>query len=107
MFIVERAPKPYSNYYGPYIRHPDFESYVRWNSRRSIDMGALAACWPPLEGSGVLISRVISPRIWVISPLIWVISIVTLLITPLITTHEPASGTLNTGLQKLQEASAM
>ena len=100
MFIVERAPKPYSNYYGPYIRHPDFESYVRWNSRRSIDMGALAACWPPLEGSGVLISRVISPRIWVIS-------IVTLLITPLITTHEPASGTLNTGLQKLQEASAM
>ena len=27
----------------------------------------------------------------VISPLIWVITIVTLLITPLITTHEPPS----------------
>ena len=28
---------------------------------------------------------------WVLSPLIWVISIVTLLITPLISTHEPPS----------------
>ena len=28
---------------------------------------------------------------WVISPLIWVIIMVTLLITPLITTHEPPS----------------
>ena len=37
-----------------------------------------------LEGSGVVTSRVISP-------LIWVISIVTLLITLLITTHEPQS----------------
>ena len=37
-----------------------------------------------LGGSGVVISRVISP-------LIWVISIVTLLKTPLITTHEPPS----------------
>ena len=30
----------------------------------------------------------------VISPLIWVITIVTLLITPLITTHEPPSRVL-------------
>ena len=37
-----------------------------------------------LGGSGVVISGVISP-------LIWVISIVTLLITLLITTHEPPS----------------
>ena len=37
-----------------------------------------------LGGSGVVISRVISP-------LIWVISIVTLLIILLITTHEPPS----------------
>ena len=37
-----------------------------------------------LGGSGVVISRVISP-------LVWVISIVTLLITLLITTHEPPS----------------
>ena len=37
-----------------------------------------------LGGSGVVISRVISP-------LIWVISIVTLLITLLITIHEPPS----------------
>ena len=37
-----------------------------------------------LGGSGVVISRVISP-------LIWVISKVTLLITRLITTHEPPS----------------
>ena len=28
---------------------------------------------------------------WVISPLIWVISVVTLLLTLLITTHEPPS----------------
>ena len=35
-----------------------------------------------LGGSGVVRSRVISP-------LVWVISIVTLLITLLITTHEP------------------
>ena len=41
---------------------------------------------PLLEGSWVVISRVISP-----SPLIWVILMVTLLITPLITTHEPLS----------------
>ena len=37
-----------------------------------------------LEGSWVVISRVISP-------LLWVITTVTLLITPLITTHEPPS----------------
>ena len=37
-----------------------------------------------LGGSGVVISMVISP-------LIWVIAIVTLLITPLKTTHEPPS----------------
>ena len=37
-----------------------------------------------LGGSGVVISRVLSP-------LIWVISIVTLLKTPLITTPEPPS----------------
>ena len=37
-----------------------------------------------LEGSGVAISRVRSP-------LIWLISIVTLLITLLITNHEPPS----------------
>ena len=40
-----------------------------------------------LGGSGVVISRVISP-------LIWVISIITLLVTLLISTHEPPS-TLN------------
>ena len=34
---------------------------------------------------------------WVISPLIRVISIVTLLITPLITTHEPSSKGLGFG----------
>ena len=37
-----------------------------------------------LGGSGVVISRVINP-------LIWVVSIVTLLVTLLITTHEPPS----------------
>ena len=37
-----------------------------------------------LGGSWVVIS-------WVVSPLIWVISIATLLITLLITTHEPPS----------------
>ena len=37
-----------------------------------------------LGGSWVVISRVISP-------LIWVVSTVNLLITPLITTHEPPS----------------
>ena len=44
------------------------------------------SCWPLrlLGGSCVVISRVISP-------LIWVITILTLLITPLITTHEPPS----------------
>ena len=41
-------------------------------------------CHPLLGGSGVVISRVLSP-------LIWVISIVTLLITLLITTPEPPS----------------
>ena len=41
-----------------------------------------------LGGSWVVISRVISP-------LIWVISIVTLLITLLIATHEPPSTLLN------------
>ena len=45
----------------------------------------MIASWlPVLGGSWVVISGVISP-------LIWVIAIVTLLITPLITTHEPAS----------------
>ena len=48
----------------------------------------------------MVISGVISPLIWlmsivvisgVISPLIWLISIATLLITPLLTTHEPPS----------------
>ena len=39
---------------------------------------------PLLGGSWVVISRVISP-------LTWVTSIVTLLLTPLITTHEPPS----------------
>ena len=42
-------------------------------------------CEPLLGGSGVVISGVISP-------LIWVIIIVTLLLTPLITTPEPPSG---------------
>ena len=40
--------------------------------------------WVVLGGSWVVISGVISP-------LIWVIITVTLLITPLITTHEPPS----------------
>ena len=47
-----------------------------------------------LGGSGVVISGVIGVPLRVrgdISPLIWVISIVTLLITLLITTHEPLS----------------
>ena len=43
-----------------------------------------AKCPLELGYSWVVISRVISP-------LIWAISIVTLLITPLITTHEPLS----------------
>ena len=43
-----------------------------------------------LGGSWVVISGLISP-------LIWVISIVTLLITPLITTHEPPSTLANNG----------
>ena len=43
-----------------------------------------------LGGSWVVISRVISP-------LIWVISTVTLLISPLITTHEPPSRVSETG----------
>ena len=42
-------------------------------------------CGPLLGGSGVVISGVISP-------LIWVIIIVTLLLAPLITTPEPPSG---------------
>ena len=37
---------------------------------------------------------VVSPLIWVISPLIWVITIVALLITELISTHEPPSRAL-------------
>ena len=41
-------------------------------------------CESLLGGSGVVISRVISP-------LVWVISIVNLLMTLLITTHEPPS----------------
>ena len=44
----------------------------------------LILCETLLGGSWVVIRRVISP-------LIWVISIVTLLITLLITTHEPPS----------------
>ena len=44
-----------------------------------------------LGGSWVVISGVLTPLIWAISPLIWVISIITLLITPLITSHEPLS----------------
>ena len=39
-----------------------------------------------LGGSWVVLSLVISPRIWIIA-------IVTLLITPLTTTHEPPSST--------------
>ena len=48
----------------------------------------VATMWLPslLGGSGVVISGVISPRVWVIS-------IVTLLITLLISTHEPPSTT--------------
>ena len=49
-----------------------------------------------LGGSWVVISGSLK---WVISPLIWVISIVTPLMTPLITTHEPPSGFL--GFQDL------
>ena len=45
------------------------------------------AAKPLLGGSWVVISGVISP-------LIWVITIVTLLITPLITNHEPPSRAL-------------
>ena len=41
-------------------------------------------CGPLLGGSWVVTSRVISP-------LIWIITIVTPLIAPLITTHEPPS----------------
>ena len=41
-----------------------------------------------LGGSWVVISEAISP-------LIWVITMVTLLLTPLITTHEPPSRVLN------------
>ena len=40
--------------------------------------------WPLLGGSWVVISGAVSP-------LIWVISIVALLITLLVTTHEPPS----------------
>ena len=47
----------------------------------SVDLGSVGYV---LGGSWVVISGVISV-------LIWVISIVTLLITPLITTHEPPS----------------
>ena len=48
-------------------------------------MVSLSVLWGTLlGGSWIVISRVISP-------LIWVISIVTLLITLLITTHEPPS----------------
>ena len=47
-------------------------------------VGLTSAPDPVLGGSWVVISRVISP-------LIWVISIVILLITILITTHEPLS----------------
>ena len=43
---------------------------------------ALRACPSVLGGSWVVITGVVSP-------LIWVITIVTLLITPLITNHEP------------------
>ena len=46
--------------------------------------GSLCFLQGLLGGSGVVIGRVVSP-------LIWVIAIVTLLITLLITTHEPPS----------------
>ena len=46
----------------------------------------MSACRVVLGGSWVVINGVISPLIW------RVITIVTLLITPLITTHEPPSG---------------
>ena len=48
------------------------------NERTTIVLGILGGSW-------VVISRVLSP-------LIWVITTVTLLITPLITTHEPPTG---------------
>ena len=44
--------------------------------------------WAVLGGSWAVISMGVGP-------LIWVITIVTLLITPLITTHEPPSATLS------------
>ena len=50
-----------------------------------------------LGGSWVVISRVRSP-------LIWVISIVALLITLLITTHEPPSGWLLLAPKSLRES---
>ena len=48
-----------------------------------------------LEGSGVVISGVISP-------LIWDIRIFTLLVTLLITTHEPPSGGLFSAFRNLK-----
>ena len=53
-------------------------------------MGGFAISKDLLRGSWVVISGVISP-------LIWVITIVTLLITPLITTHEPPSRVCGSG----------
>ena len=50
--------------------------------------------WGLLGGSWVVISRVISP-------LIWVITIATLQITPLVTTHEPSSRVLGLGFRAL------
>ena len=56
----------------------DPKSKVVTHARKGLTMEAI------LGGSWVVIGRVISP-------LIWVITIVALLITPLITTHEPPS----------------
>ena len=39
----------------------------------------------------------------VISPLIWLISIVTLIITPFITSHEPPSSSSNNTLEEMVE----
>ena len=54
------------------------------NSRNKPGAPPASTKQSPLGGSWVVISRVISP-------LIWVITIVILLITPHITTHEPPS----------------
>ena len=64
----------------------DFRMYIGpRNTVPAVD-GGVSRCVPEalLGGSWVVISGVISPQIWVIA-------IVTLLVTPLITNHEPPS----------------